>query len=62
MKTTNKSNKIYWHRKVNKIRSTYYICLPKEYVSAMNVQKGQTLRMNVGSGSTLIVIPEGGKK
>lgn len=49
------ANRIYWSRKVNRIQDTLYVCIPKEYVNATGLNKGDTLMLTVGSDNSLIV-------
>lgn len=51
---------IYWSRKVNRIQDSLYVCIPKEYVDAMNLGKGDTLKMTVGPDNSLIIHPNEG--
>lgn len=54
----NKVDMIFWTRKVNRIQDTLYVCIPKEYVSAMKLSKGDTLKITVGTDNSLVIRPK----
>jgi antitoxin component of MazEF toxin-antitoxin module len=49
---------VYWRRKVNKIQDSLYLCIPKEYADAVNLRKGDLLRLSVALDGSLRVVPE----
>ena len=55
---TNTVDMVFWTRKVNRIQDTLYVCIPKEYVKAMKLSKGDTLKITVGSDNNLIIRPK----